>query len=101
MRILLTLILCMGLVGCDTTIPKDKEIVIPQKNVPLAEKNVVYDANGFYTLHIPRNCRAVGIAKREQILIENSSGTQFIFDTGGTAYFDCPARIIPDMPELW
>jgi len=87
--------LCLGLVGCGAG-----QVNIPKKTAPIAEANEAYDVEKFAKINIPSNCKAVGIAKHGNILIENGSGTQFIVKVSGEI-FDAPAKIVPDMPELW
>jgi len=95
MRILLILVLCFAMIGCSD----GGEVKIPKKTVTLAEANEAYDIEKFAKINIPRNCKVVGIAHHGLVLLENSSGTQFIFQTSG--FLNGPKKIIADMPELW
>ena len=92
MRIL-PVILC--LVGCGAG-----QVNIPKKTVTVAEANEAYDAEAFVTVNIPRNCKVVAAARDGRLVVENSSGTQFILSCQDGS-MPSPAKIVPDMPELW
>lgn len=97
MRALLSLALCLTMVGC-----YGGEIKIPKKTImpTPAEANEAYDTGRFTKINIPRNCKAVGITDQGRVLLENGSGTQFIL-TAPNGGFGAPAKIVADMPELW
>lgn len=94
MRMLL-LVLCLSLIGCGAG-----QVNIPKKSVAIAEANEAYDTGAFVVVNIPRNCKVVAAARDGRLVVENSSGTQFILSCQN-GNIPAPAKIVPDMPELW
>ena len=89
------LIACLLGVGCG-----EGQVNIPKKSVTVAEANEAYDAESFGKVNIPCNCKVVAAARDGRLIVENSSGTQFILSTSGSN-LPAPAKIVPDMPALW
>lgn len=90
-KCLLILAACIGLIasGCgggDVDIPK-------RENAEFSG----YKTEDFNVINIPKNCRVL-CANNASVLLENSSGTQFVVLLPTILY---PLRIVPNMPELW
>lgn len=90
-KCLLILTVCIGLIasGCgggDVNIPK-------RGNAEFSG----YKTEVFNVINIPKNCRVL-CANNATVLLENSSGTQFLVLLPPIFY---PLRIVPNMPELW
>jgi hypothetical protein len=97
MKRLCFLLAFVFLVGCN----KESSISLPQKDVPLPEKAPkCYDPDKIARLHIPKNCRLVGLAgsSGQTAIIENSSGTQLVVSTGE---INTPYIVVKDRPEVW
>jgi hypothetical protein len=97
MKKILALIAILLITGCN----KEDNVRFPTKEIQCAEKPAqCYDTTKFGKLHIPGNCRIVGYlgGNAFYVILENSSGTQFVVQGGSV---EVPFIVVRDLPDIW